>query len=210
MKTRCRAGALLVCFAFTASSSAPAAASDTRFDVVATGALGIDPNDRCEREASDVAGCSVPLVNTTFELSFEGRPLPLLGIGAFGGLSHLGTNEPETRDGVHLDGADDRMLRLGAELRLHPFGKSLPGAWVGATAGYAALYGSSDQRGALAGGSLGVDFTLIHWLLLGAGARVEYLALGSHDIIGQGLTVGDARYGSGVRVWIGARVGVTF
>ncbi len=186
-----------------------ASANDIRFDLVAAGALGIDANDRCAREASDVVVCSMPLAYPTLELSIEARIIEWLGVGAFVGLSRLHTNRAETRDGVHLSGTDDRMLRIGAELKLHPLAR-LPGAWVGVTAGLAQLYGTSDQRGALIGGSIGVDWTLFDLLILGIGARVEHLAIGSSDVLGRGLSLGDARYASGPRAWLGARVGVTF
>ncbi len=185
-------------------------ADDMRFDLVAAGALGIDANDRCEREATDVIGCSPALAYPTLELSIEARIIEWLGVGAFAGLSRLHTNRAESRDGVQLSGTDDRMLRIGAEIKLHPLARVLPGAWVGVTAGLAQLYGSSDQRGALIGGSLGVDWTLFDLLILGVGARVEHLAIGSSDVVGRGLSLGDARYASGPRAWLGARVGVTF
>ncbi len=195
---------LLVC------TASPAAADALRIDVVASGALGFDPNDRCEREASDVVGCSPGFVYPTFEGSIEARLVRWLGVGAFGGVSHQRSNTAETRDGVQLSGTDDRLLRMGAELKLHPFAVALPGAWVGASAGLAKLYGSSDQRGALLGGSFGVDWTLFDRFVLGVGTRIEHLAIGGAEVIGRGLTVGAARYASGVRVWVGARVGVTF
>ena len=152
----------------------------------------------------------MPLAYPTLELSIEARIIEWLGVGAFAGLSRLHTNRAETRDGVNLNGTDDRMLRIGAELKLHPLARVLPGAWVGVTAGLAQLYGSSDQRGALIGGSLGIDWTLFDLLILGVGARVEYLAIGSSDVLGQGLTIGNARYAAGARAWLGARVGVRF
>jgi len=185
-------------------------ADDIRFDLVAAGALGIDANDRCEREATDVVGCSTPLAYPTLELSIEARIIDWLGVGAFAGLSRLHANRAEPRDGVHQNGTNDRMLRIGAELKLHPLTRLLPGAWVGVTAGLAQLYGSSDQRGALIGGSLGVDWTLFDLLILGVGTRVEHLAIGSSDVLGRGLSVGHARYAAGARTWLGARVGMKF
>jgi hypothetical protein len=187
---------LIVGLAVVASTASPAVAQGLRVDVVATGALGIDANQRCEKDA-DVVSCTPAVFAPTLELAAELRPFSALGVGAFAGLSRLMQGE-------------DRLVRVGGELKWHPLARLLPGAWIGASAGFAKLQGSSPQQGALIGGSLGVDFTLLLRLLLGVGVRVEYLNLGSPYVLGRGLPDGSARYEGGVRAWLGARLGVTF
>jgi hypothetical protein len=185
----------LVAVALMAASAVDA--QELRVDLVATGALGIDTNHRCEKDSTDTVACTAPVFSPTLELAAELRPFSALGFGTFVGMSRLSAG-------------DDRLLRFGAELKWHPLATLLPGAWIGASGGFAKLQGSSPQQGALIGGSLGVDFTLFEWLLLGVGTRVEYLNLGSSNVLGQGLPVGSSRYEGGVRAWLGLRMGVTF
>ena len=172
------------------------------------GYLGLDTNQRCERDF-DVVECTGGGIWPTLELSLEARPLRFLGLGAFGALSRNADRDLAHNEVPHEEPYEeqtDLLLRGGLEARFRPFSR-LPGSWFGVSTGILRYYGVSEQRAPFVGASLGIDWTPVPMLLLGMGARVEYFILDSASGF---LANGTTSYESGVRFWLGARVGVHF
>lgn len=187
------------------------AEGDLRFDVVAAGALGLDPQARCERDY-DVISCQSLGILPTLELALEVRPWRRLGVGAFVGVSGSADSSSSASDTGDAQEAKqtDRLVRLGLELRLHPLPLIMPGAFLAAEAGYLRFSGVSHQSSTFVGGSLGYDFELFETLLLGPVAKVEYFALDGDATSLGALSTQETAYSAGPRIWLGLRAGVTF